>query len=269
LNYLAAAILGVVQGLTEFLPVSSSAHLILARAFFGWDPERLGLAFDVACHLGTLAAVLVYFRADLWPMLAASPAALVGGGGERGRVVRLVVAGTLPIVVFGLLASDWLETLRLPWVCAVTLVVGAVGMMAAERWFRPRGGGEDVTTFGAVAIGCGQALALFPGMSRSGTTITVAMFLGIRRQAAARFTFLMSIPAVMAAALREGVQVWRAGGPAEGDVGLMVVGASVSALVGYLAISRLIRYLGDHSLDVFAYYRFALAAVVVVWLAAA
>lgn len=269
MDYLAAAILGVVQGLTEFLPVSSSAHLILARAFFGWDGERLGLAFDVACHLGTLAAVLVYFRADLLPMLQASPAALVGGGGDRGRLVRLVIAGTVPIAVFGLLASDWLETLRLPWVCAVTLVVGAAGMMAAERWVRPDRDGDRITLPEALAIGVGQALALFPGMSRSGTTITVAMFLGVRRQAAARFTFLMSIPAVVAAALREAVELAEAGGVAAGDAGLMAVGAIVSAIVGYLAVSRLIRYLGSHSLDAFAYYRFALAAVVVIWLAAA
>jgi undecaprenyl-diphosphatase len=267
LDYLVAVVLGIVQGLTEFLPVSSSAHLILGRAFFGWEGDGLGLAFDVACHLGTLAAVLWYFRADLAPLARATPAALAGGQHPQARLVRLVVAGTVPIAVFGLLASDWLETLRLPWVCAVTLVLGAVGMMVAERArSTPRGGG-DIGLLDALAIGCGQALALFPGMSRSGTTITVALLLGIRRQAAARFTFLMSIPAVVAAAARESLEL--PGLRLTGDAaGLFLVGALVSGVVGYIAISRLMQYLADHSLDVFAYYRFALAGTVVAWLLA-
>jgi len=265
LDYAFATLLGVVQGLTEFLPVSSSAHLILARAFFGWDAHGLGLAFDVATHLGTLAAVLYYFRADLWPMIAAGPAALTGGGGARGHVVRLVVAGTVPIVVFGLLASDWLETLREPVVCAVMLVVGAVLMLAAERLRPTSRGDQEITLVEAVVIGIGQAAALFPGMSRSGTTISLAMLMGIRREAAARFTFLMSIPAVMAAAGREGLAL-RDTKLVASDLWMFAVGIVVAGVVGYLAVKYLIRYLANHSLDVFAYYRFALAASVVLWL---
>jgi undecaprenyl-diphosphatase len=264
LVYFAAAVLGVVQGLTE----SSSAHLILARAFFGWDGEELGLAFDVACHLGTLAAVLWYFRRDLWPMAAATPAAFLGdGGGERGHMVRLVAAGTVPIVILGLLAADWLETLREPWICAVTLTIGSIGMMAAERVRARDRAGTAIGVGEALAIGVGQALALFPGMSRSGTTITIAMFMGIQRQAAARFTFLMSIPAVVAAAGREGLVVAETGVSAD-EAGLFVTGAVVSGVVGYLAISQLIRYLANNSLDVFAWYRYALAAATVMWLVA-
>jgi undecaprenyl-diphosphatase len=268
LDYAFATLLGIVQGLTEFLPVSSSAHLILARLFFGWDAQGLGLAFDVATHIGTLVAVLYYFRADLWPLAAAAPAALAGGGGQRGHLVRLVIAGTVPIIIFGLAAMDWLETLRDdPALCAATLTAGGIGMMIAERARATSRGDDDITLAEAFAIGCGQAAALFPGMSRSGTTITIAMLLGIRREAAARFTFLMSIPAVMAAAGREALALRGAAldGPA---LGMFAVGSVVAGLVGYLAVKYLIRYLASHSLDVFAYYRFALAAAVVVWLAA-
>ena len=269
MTYLLAVLLGVVQGLTEFLPISSSAHLILARAFLGFDgaEQGLGLPFDVAVHVGTLAAVLYYFRGELGPLAGATPAALRGGGGPPGHMVRLIAAGTVPIIMLGLLAADWLETLREPVVCAVTLAVGAAGMLLAER-VRPGERGEgEITLVEALAIGCGQAAALFPGMSRSGTTITVAMLLGIRRGAAARFVFLMSVPAVLAAAGREALALGETGLPAS-DLGLFAVGVVVSGVVGYVTVKYLIRYLGSHSLDVFAYYRFALAGAVVVWLLA-
>ncbi len=265
MDYAFATLLGIVQGLTEFLPVSSSAHLILARAFFGWDAQGRGLAFDVATHLGTLAAVLYYFRADLRPLIAAIPSALAGGGGEHGHIVRLVAAGTVPIVIFGLLASDWLETLRRPSVCAVTLTIGAMGMMLAERLRATNRMDQDITIGEAFTIGCGQAAALIPGLSRSGTTITIAMFLGIRRDAAARFTFLMSIPAVLAAAVREALGL-REVALDRSTVAMFAIGIVVAGTVGYLAVKYLIRYLATNSLDVFAYYRVALAAVVVVWL---
>jgi undecaprenyl-diphosphatase len=266
LDYVYAALLGIVQGLTEFLPVSSSAHLILGHAFFNWDAEGLGLAFDVATHLGTLVAVLFYFQHDLGPLVAATPTALLGRSGPREHVVRLVIAGTIPIVLLGLTMSDWLETLRTPEVCAVTLSIGAVLMMAAERVRQTGRGDADITIGEALLIGVGQALALFPGMSRSGTTISIAMLMGIRREAAARFTFLMSIPAVLAAAAKETLEVAEVG--LDGSAaGIFVIGAVVAGVVGYLAVKYLIRYLATNSLDVFAYYRFALTATVVLWLA--
>ena len=266
MDYAFATLLGIVQGLTEFLPVSSSAHLILAREFFGWDAQGLGLAFDVATHLGTLAAVLYYFRGELWPLAAAGPAALAGGGGARGHVVRLVVAGTVPIVAVGLLVDlDWLEQLREPAICAATLSVGAVLMMVAERARATSRGDQDITMAEAFVIGIGQAAALVPGMSRSGTTISLAMLMGIRREAAARFTFLMSIPAVMAAAAREAVALREVTLDAAAFA-MFGVGIVVAGVVGYLAVKYLIRYLANNSLDVFAYYRFALAGAVVAWL---
>jgi undecaprenyl-diphosphatase len=265
-DYLIAALLGIVQGVTEFLPISSSAHLILARAIFGWDGDQFGLAFDIAVHVGTLGAVLCYFRADLRPLAAAVPGAVAGAGGAYPRLVRLIVVGTIPTVVLGLLAADVIEAhLRTPVVCVVTLAVGALGMMGAER-LRPRGrGADDITALEAFAIGCGQAAAMIPGFSRSGTTITVAMLFGIRREAAARFTFLMSIPAILGAAGRQTLALPDAGTGI--GAGVFAVGAASAGLVGYVAVRFFIRYLADHPLDVFAYYRFAVAASVVIWLA--
>ena len=266
MDYAYATLLGIVQGLTEFLPVSSSAHLILAREFFGWDAQGLGLPFDVATHLGTLAAVLYYFRGDLWPLATVTPTALAGGGGARGHLVRLVIAGTVPIVLVGFLADlHWLERLREPAVCAVTLALGALLMMAAERVRTATRGDHDITLAEAFVIGIGQAAALVPGMSRSGTTISLSMLMGIRREAAARFTFLMSIPAVMGAAAREAIAL-REVALDPLAIRMFAIGILVAGVVGYLAVKYLIRYLANNSLDVFAYYRFALAAAVAVWL---
>ena len=266
MDLLAAALLGVVQGLTEFLPVSSSGHLILARAFFGWDAERFGLPFDVACHVGTLLAVALYFWQDIRAMIAALPGALTGGQREPERLVRLIVVGTLPVVAIGLLFGDRLEELRSPAVVAVTLMLGGVGLILAER-FGSQNRAEGSVGYGeAAAIGLAQAAALIPGVSRSGATLTLALLLGLQRARAARFVFLLSLPAVVAAAARETLKL--------GDVGiaaipvtLFVVGLVVSAVVGYLTIKYFLRYLANHSLAVFAYYRFALAAATAVWLA--
>ncbi len=223
MDYIYATLLGIVQGLTEFLPVSSSAHLILGHAFFNWNAEGLGLAFDVATHVGTLAAVLYYFSSDVWALVTAAPRALLGRPGPLEHLGRLIIAGTIPIIIFGLAASHWLETLRTPAVCAVTLSLGAVLMMVAERARRTSRGEADITLLEAFIIGCGQAAALFPGMSRSGTTISLAMLMGIRREAAARFTFLMSIPAVLAAAGKETLDL-RGTGVSGSAAGLFVVG---------------------------------------------
>jgi undecaprenyl-diphosphatase len=267
-DVLAAALLGVVQGLTEFLPVSSSGHLILARAFFGWDPGRFGLAFDVACHVGTLLAVVAYFRADLVHLTVAAPRALGGGDGAWERLGRLIVVGTLPVVVVGVLFADAIETtLRSPAVIAVTLAVGGIGLIVAE-WVGGRRRGEESIGYGeSLAIGAAQASALVPGVSRSGATLTMAMLLGLRREAAARFVFLLSLPAVLAAALKEGMEVAKVG--FEGlPITLFVVGVVVSAVVGYITVKYFIRYLAGHSLYGFAIYRLLLAAVTVAWLLA-
>jgi undecaprenyl-diphosphatase len=264
-DVVAAALLGIVQGLTEFLPISSSGHLILARAFFGWDAERYGLAFDVALHIGTLLAVFLYFWRDVRQMIVAVPRALAGGQSEHERLVRLIVVGTVPLAIVGLLWADWLEGIRAPAVVAVTLAVGGVGLIVAERIGSQTRDAVSIGYGEAFAIGVAQSAALIPGVSRSGATLTLALLLGLRRAGAARFVFLLSLPAVLAAAAREGMKLADAG-VAVIPVTLFAVGVATSGIVGYLTIKYFLRYLAAHSLAGFAYYRFALAVVTVVWL---
>ena len=265
MTWLVAALLGVIQGLTEFLPVSSSAHLILARAFFGWDVEVFGLAFDVALHAGTLVAILAYFRKDVGAMIAAAPGALTAPAGP-GRLARLIVLGTLPVVLVGLLFADWLEThLRTPSVIAATLTIGGIALLAAERIGASGRDEQALTTTDAILMGVGQSTALVPGMSRSGSTIATGMFLGMTRESAARFSFLLGIPAIGAAAAKEAVHLVRTGLSPD-EMALFAVGMLTSAAVGYLTIKYFMRFLAGHRLDVFAYYRLALAAVTVIWL---
>jgi undecaprenyl-diphosphatase len=261
--WLFAALLGVVQGLSEFLPISSSAHLILARAFFGWDGEAFGLAFDVACHLGTLAAVVLYFRDDLIAMARAVPR--LWDGSPEARRLWLIAIGTVPALVVGLLFAELIEhRLRTPAVTGWTLAIGAAGLLWVERLSPRRRDEHGVRPLEALAIGAAQASALVPGVSRSGATITVGMLLGLRRDAAARFSFLLGVPAILAAAGKEGLALARTGlGP--GEAGLFAVGMASSAVVGYLTIKYFLRYLTAHRLDVFAYYRLALAAAVLAW----
>lgn len=269
MDFVAAALLGVVQGLTEFLPVSSSAHLVLARAFFGWnvDEGAFGLAFDVALHLGTLVAIVVYFWHDLMAIVAAAPETISAQRGPA-KIGRLIVIGTIPVVVVGLTAAGWLEEhARTPPVIAATLVAGALWMMAAERFGSRDRSDDALSAAGALLVGTAQASALVPGMSRSGSTMSMAMLLGLTRESAARFSFLLGVPAIGAAAAKEGLHVLKAGLTAH-DAALFVLGMSVSAVVGYLTIRFFLRYLAGHSLDVFAYYRLALAAVTILWLIA-
>ena len=263
---LQAALLGIVQGLTEFLPVSSSAHLILARAFFGWDSDQFGIAFDVACHVGTLIAVVAYFSGDVKAMIVALPGLFRRPLSAPARRIWLIVAGTVPAVVVGVLFNDIIETqLRTPAVCAVTLAVGALGMIVAERLGARTREDASINVGEAVALGCAQAAALIPGVSRSGATLTLGMFLGLKRGDAARFSFLLGIPAILAAASNEAIKL--RGQPIGSDtLVLFGVGIGVSAIVGYLAVAFFIQYISRHRLSLFAWYRLALAAVVLVWL---
>jgi undecaprenyl-diphosphatase len=266
----AAVVLGILQGLTEFLPVSSSAHLILARAFFGWDvPADFGLAFDVALHIGTLAAILTFFRREIAGMVAALPSVLSPGDdavGQSARLIQRIAVATVPVVVVGLLFNDYIEeTLRTPRVAAWALAIGAVVMFGAERLGTRRRTEDSVTWLEAVLIGCAQASALIPGVSRSGATISLGMFMGFRRDAAARFTFLLAIPAMLAAAAKESLEL-RHMGITAANAQLMVIGVLVSGIVGYITIKYFLRFLAGHRLDVFAYYRWALAAVTFIWL---
>jgi len=265
-DLIAATVLGIVQGLTEFLPVSSSGHLILARAFFGFDTERFGMPFDVACHVGTLIAVVAYFYADIVRLVVAIPGALTFRDGEYEKLGRLILAGTIPIVIVGGLFADMIETrLRSPLVVAITLTLGGIAMVIAERTGRKNRDAESLGYGEAFTIGVAQAAALAPGVSRSGSTLAMSLLLNVERASAARFIFLLSLPAIIAAAAKEGLDL-RKVGMAGIPVTLMLVGMVVSAIVGYITVRFFVRYLAAHSLEVFAYYRFALAAITVVWL---
>ncbi|MDQ3420330.1 MAG: undecaprenyl-diphosphatase UppP [Acidobacteriota bacterium] len=267
MSLFAAVLLGAIQGLTEFLPVSSSAHLILARAFFGWELQpEFALAFDVALHIGTLAAIVTFFRAEILSMVLATPRLLSPRPDPAVVMVRLIVIGTIPVVVVALLFNDYIEeALRTPAVAAGALAFGAVLMLVAER-IGPRTRTESSLRWtDAILIGCAQSAALIPGMSRSGSTITMGMFLGLRRDAAARFTFLLAIPAMLAAAAKESLALLEIPLPA-GSLVLIVVGVIVSALVGYVTIRFFLRFLGSNRLDMFAAYRLILATITVFWL---
>ena len=268
MSVLAAVILGIVQGLTEFLPVSSSAHLILARAFFGWEvPDAFALAFDVALHVGTLIAIVAFFRDDILSMVRALPHLASPATNVSARIAQRIVVGTIPVIIVGLLFNDYIEhRLRTPLIAAIALTAGAALMFIAERASSCQRGQEHLTWLDAVLIGCAQSSALIPGVSRSGSTIAIGMLLGLRREAAARFTFLLAIPAMLAAAGKEALELRGMALPADGAQ-IMVIGLIVSAIVGYLTIKYFLRYLASNRLDVFAYYRWALAAVTFIWLA--
>jgi undecaprenyl-diphosphatase len=249
-----AAILGVVQGLTEFLPVSSSAHLILARVVFGWDAGELNLAFDLACHLGTLVAVAAFFGGDIVALVRAVPAALRRPLTVDGRRLWLLAAAMVPAILAGLLLSALIDKVRdMPGLIAIALILGAGFLFLVER-LGPRQGTEATLTVpGALAIGAAQALAaVLPGISRSGATITAGMLLGMTRFASARFTFLLSVPTIGAAAVLKGLEL-RDASLSNHDWTLFGVGFATSAVVGYLLVGLLLKLLVKNRLDEFAW----------------
>jgi len=268
LEFLEAILLGVVQGLTEFLPVSSSGHLLLGQYFLKMDQDRFGLTFDAAIHTGTVAAVISFFWRDLLRMGGAFVRSLRGPNFEERdqRMAYLILVATIPAGVIGLLFQGFFESqVRSPWLVAFNLVLVGALFIAGEVVGRQTRTSDKLGFKEAVGIGLAQTVALFPGVSRSGATITLGLFLGLRRDEAARFSFLMSVPITAAAALLSLAEAFGSGIDA-GDALLFVVGSVTSGVVGYLAIRFLLDYLTGHSLRVFAYYRFALAAVVVVLL---
>ena len=268
LELIEAIFLGVVQGLTEFLPVSSSGHLLLGQYFLGMDQERFGLTFDAAIHTGTVLAVIVFFWRDLLRMLGAFFRSLRGPNFEERdqRMAYLILVATIPAGVVGLLFQNFFEnSVRSPWLVAFNLVLVGALFIVGETVGRQNRTSDKLGFKEALGIGLAQTVALFPGVSRSGGTITVGLFLGLRRDEAARFSFLMSVPITAAAALLSLVEAFGSGIGA-GDALLFFVGSVTSGVVGYLAIRFLLNYLVGHSLRIFSYYRFALAAVVVVLL---
>jgi len=269
-----AIILGIVQGLTEFIPVSSSGHLIIVPRLFGW--KDLGLGFDASVHLGTLVALIIYFRRDWISIISSFSARLFRGRpypkpgepGAEGRLMVPIVAACVPAAVVGVLWDEFIEqTLRQwYWVAGALVIVGLI-MLLAEKLGKKERGVDRMTWADYLAIGCAQAMALFPGVSRSGITITAGLFMGVRREAAARFSFLLSTPIILGAglmALKDAVDA----GLAKGEAAILAAGIMSAAVSGYLAIHFLMSYLKAKPLNVFVYYRVALAvAVAIVFLA--
>jgi undecaprenyl-diphosphatase len=275
-NLTEAIILGVIQGLTEFLPISSSAHLRIVPALVGWDDP--GAAFTAVIQIGTLAAVLAYFRADIVRIARAWFASLAGGGGKHAvdaRMGWMMIVATVPIVVCGMLFKDTIETkLRSLYIVAGALIGLAVLLAAAEQYVRRRAAAgiaatplAEVTWRDAIVTGLAQALALVPGSSRSGVTITAGLFLGLNRETAARFSFLLSLPSVLAAGVYQLYKARESLLATSDDVLALLVATIVSAVVGYLSIAFLLRYLKTHTTYVFIAYRLLLGGAVLYWLA--
>lgn len=272
-DILKAIVLGAVQGLTEFLPISSSVHLIIVPWLFGWEP--FGLAFDVALHIGTLSAVLIYFYRDLREIVLGVLRGLPDIAHGRfpsdpmGRIGVFLGLASFPAAIVGLLAEsaideyfhqDPISTTAIT-ISAVVLIVMGLLLGVADRYGRRRtASNREFRTIGlgdALLVGCAQAFALLPGVSRSGSTITAGLFAGLSRPVAARFSFLLGVPIVMAAGLAETIDLAREGIPAD-ERGIFIAGVLTAALVGYLAVAGLMRFLQNRTVDVFVIYRVAL-----------
>ena len=258
-------ILAIVQGLTEFLPISSSGHLVLVPYLVEWTDQ--GLAFDVAVHFGSLLAVVVFFRQDIAGLIRGGVGVL--GGDVRSPQSRMALAiglGTIPAAAAGLLFASWIEAnLRDPSVIVYTLAGYGVLMALADRFARRDKGISDVTIRDAIVIGVAQALALVPGTSRSGVTITAGRLLGYERQDAARFSFLLSAPVILLATLYKGAEMVM--GEAAVAWGELALGVVVSAIVAYLSIEFFMRFVTRIGLAPFAIYRLALAGLILYVLA--
>jgi undecaprenyl-diphosphatase len=261
MDALQAIVLGIVQGLTEFLPISSTAHLRLVPAFFGWDDP--GTAFTAVVQLGTMAAVLLYFRHDLWNIARAWLRSLhdrEARGTLDARLGWYLIVGTIPISILGLLFKDKIETdARQLVLIGIALIVLGLVLELAEKVGRKERDVESLTLRDGIVIGCAQALALVPGVSRSGATITAGLFLGLERAAAARYSFLLSVPAVVLSGLFELKDV--GGGDGAGAVPTII--ATIFAfIVGYASIAWFLKYLARHPVTVFVVYRVVLGVVV-------
>lgn len=253
-------ILALLQGLTEFLPISSSGHLILVPVLAGWADQ--GLAFDVSVHFGTLTAVLVYFRRDIRMLLASSPELLQGrASSPESRLLLALVIATIPAALFGLVMHDWISSnLRTAAVIAVTTAGFGVLLGLTDRFGRREREMTDVSLKDAVLVGLAQALSLIPGTSRSGITITAAMALGFTRTGAARFSFLLSIPIIVLAAGYETYKLVAEGSAVVPE--LLLVATGLSAIAAYLTIGFFLRVVNTIGMMPFAIYRVLLGAAI-------
>ena len=257
--------LAIVQGLTEFLPISSSGHLVLVPYLVEWTDQ--GLAFDVAVHFGSLIAVCLFFREDIMGLLRGGVRILGGDLKSPQSYMALAIAlGTIPAAAAGLFFASWIENnLRDPSIIVYTLAGYGILMALADRFAKREKGIADIRISDALVIGVAQALALVPGTSRSGVTITAGRLLGFERQDAARFSFLLSAPVILLATVYKGAEL------VLGDTvvawGQLALGVVVSAIVAYLSIEFFMRFVSRIGLAPFAIYRLALAGLILYVLA--
>ena len=256
-------LLGVVQGATEFLPISSTGHLILTRSLFGIEDTH-ALAFDAILHLATAAAVIVYFIDDLWNLLQTLLRKIgrLPVNEKDARLLYALIVGTIPAVVLGLLLESTMETwFRSPLLVAGVLVLGSLLFMLAEYLYEKRPRNADISVGKGFKIGLFQSLALVPGVSRAGASIAGGMLLGFSRSDAARFAFLLSIPIILGAGVKKLIELLGATDPVSWVA--VGVGAVTSFVVGLLAIHFMLSFVRNHTLWPFIWYRLVLAAVVV------
>jgi undecaprenyl-diphosphatase len=268
-----AIVLGVVQGLTEFLPISSSGHLVVVRRLFQWD-ETDSLKFDVALHVGTTIAVLTYFWREwlamlrsllVWVTRRTEPTAVPQP--YDARIFALIVLGSIPVAILGLALENWFEdNVRDPIVIGGMLIAFGVLLFAVERWSRGTRAIEDAGWQDAVFIGCAQAVSLVPGVSRSGITISAGLFRGYTRESAARFSFLLSTPAIGGAALLKFGEA-AGDGTLTDDLSAIAAGTAVSAVVGVLAIAGLLRLIQTRSFTPFVVYRLLAGVFCIIYFA--
>ncbi len=278
---LQAIILGVIQGATEFIPVSSSAHLIIVPWLAGWnDPALTSLPFDIALHLGTLLAVLTYFASDWLRLFRAGFASLIEGriGADADRrLAWFVLIGTIPGAIFGALGETRIEELfhqpNTPIsptaIIAIAIFMAGLGVLLflADRLARHMEGMEGLTFMQVILIGFAQAFAIIPGVSRSGATITAGLALGLKRETAARFSFLLSAPVIAGAGLKslyDIVKGTQSGAITPNELILFPIGFRAAAVVGYLCIRFLMHYLQNHTVKLFVFYRITLAIFIVI-----
>lgn len=265
ISWFEALVLGVVQGLTEFLPISSSAHILIVSQLLGWsDP---GAAFTAVTQIGTEAAVIIYFRRDIIRIIRAWWHSLRHASARSSIDAKMgwyVIVGTIPIVVLGLTFSTQIETAaRNLYLVAIVLIVFGVILGVADRLGRKTRSLDQLTFRDGILFGFGQAMALIPGVSRSGATITAGLTLGYTREAAARYSFLLAIPAVLGSGFYEATRI---GSGSNVEWGPTLLATAVAAVIGYSVIAWLLRWISTHSYTPFVVYRVVLGVLVLVLL---
>ncbi|KKQ79369.1 MAG: Undecaprenyl-diphosphatase [Parcubacteria group bacterium GW2011_GWC2_38_7] len=268
LLYLYSIVAGLIQAVTEFLPVSSSGHLVILHDFVNFNIGNT-LAFDVALHLGTALALIIFFRKDIWKYILAVLNVFIPKRQVNQRDLKdamLIVYGSIPAVIFGFLLKKFAPTMfRQTEVVVITLVVVAILFFVVEKTAKHTRDYTGMSIGKALYIGCAQVLALIPGVSRSGITIIAGMSADLKRSEAAKFSFLLSIPAVLGAGLLEMFDIAWTKLPNQEIIGI-IVGFVVSAVIGFVVIKFFLKYVEHHKLNVFAWYRICLALILLLWL---